>query len=187
MTPRYMTPRYHDTISGSLFSFLSYTFLDMSISTADLYDENRDVQVADPIFRHFGGVRAFGGEVATVHVYEDNVLMRDKLATPGEDRVLVVDGGGSNWCALLGDRMAQRAIDHGWTGVIIHGCVRDSAELPNLEVGVMALGTCPRKSRKNGVGAVDVPVTLAGCLIEPGMHLYADEDGIIVANEALLS
>lgn len=167
------------------FSFT--TLLLMALSTADLYDDNPDVQVADPIFQHFGGVRAFGGEVATVHVHEDNVLMRDTLATPGRGRILVVDGGGSTWCALLGDRMAQRAIDNGWAGVIIHGCVRDSAELSDLKVGVMALGTCPRKSRKNGVGAVDVPVTVAGCLIEPGMHLYADDDGIIIARDSLLS
>ena len=158
----------------------------MSIFTADLYDTNREVQVADPIFDHYGGVRSFGGEVATVHLYEDNVLMRDKLATPGAGRVLVVDGGGSTWCALLGDRMAQRAIDHGWAGVIVHGCVRDSTELPDLEVGIMAIGTCPRKSLKNGVGAVDVPVTLAGCLIQPGMYLYADEDGILISDVSLL-
>jgi regulator of ribonuclease activity A len=159
----------------------------MPISTADLYDDNRDVQVAEPIFRHFGGRRAFGGEVETVHLYEDNVLMRDMLATSGHGRVLVVDGGGSTWCALLGDRMAQRAIDHGWSGVIIHGCVRDSAELPSLDVGIMAIGTCPRKSRKNGVGAKSVPVTVAGCLIEPGQFLYADEDGIIISENDLLA
>ncbi|PEN15058.1 hypothetical protein CRI94_01870 [Longibacter salinarum] len=159
----------------------------MAISTADLYDENRDVQVAEPVLKHFGRKTAFGGEVATVHLYEDNVLMRDKLATSGNGRVLVVDGGGSTWCALLGDRMAQRAIDHGWSGVIINGCVRDSKELAKLDVGVMALATSPRKSRKNGVGAVDVPVTMAGCLIEPGDFLYADEDGIIVSDHDLLS
>jgi regulator of ribonuclease activity A len=159
----------------------------MTISTADLYDDNRDVQVAAPGLRHFGGRRSFGGEVSTVHVHEDNVLMRERLATPGEGRVLVVDGGGSTWCALLGDRMAQRAIDHGWAGVVLNACVRDSRELRDMDIGVMARGTSPRKSRKNGVGAVDVPITAVGCLIEPGHYLYADDDGIIVADHDLLA
>jgi regulator of ribonuclease activity A len=159
-----------------------------SISTADLYDTHRDdVQVATPRLHHYGGVTSFGGEVATVHVHEDNVLMRELLATPGEGRVLVVDGGGSTWCALLGDRMAQRAIDNGWRGVVLNACIRDSAEVATMPVGVMALGTSPRKSRKEGVGAKGVPVTVAGCLIEPGNFLYADEDGLLVADEDLLA
>ena len=156
------------------------------VSTADLFDAHRDdVRVGEPGLRHFGGVRAFGGEIATVKVHEDNVLMKEKLGTPGRGRVLIVDGGGSRWCALLGDRMAQRAIDNGWQAVVINGCIRDSREVSTMEVGVMALGTSPRKSRKNGVGAVDVPVSVAGCLIEPGDYFYADADGILVASTEL--
>ena len=148
------------------------------VSTADLFDAHRDdVRVGEPGLRHFGGVRAFGGEIATVKVHEDNVLMKEKLGMPGRGRVLIVDGGGSRWCALLGDRMAQRAIDN--------GCIRDSREVSTMDVGVMALGTSPRKSRKNGVGAVDVPVSVAGCLIEPGDYFYADADGILVASTEL--
>lgn len=157
-----------------------------SISTADLYDAHADaVCVAAPDLQHYGQVRAFGGAVATVHVHEDNVLMREMLGTPGEGRILVVDGGGSMWCALLGDRMAQRAIDHGWQAVVINGCIRDAAEVASMPVGILARGTSPRKSRKNGVGATDVPVTVAGCLINPGDHLYADADGMLVAPHAL--
>lgn len=154
-----------------------------SLSTADLHDAHSDAaQVATPgVLHHFGGVTAFGGEVATVHVHEDNVLMRERLGTPGRDRILVVDGGASTWCALLGDRMAQHAIDNGWAAVVLNACIRDAAAVAQMPVGVMAIGTCPRKSRKNGVGATDVPVTVAGCLIRPGDFLYADTDGVLVA------
>lgn len=158
-----------------------------SISTADLYDAHSEsVQVAVPLLQHFGGVHVFGGEVATVHVHEDNVLMREMLGTPGNGRVLVVDGGGSTWCALLGDRMAGRAIENGWSGAVLNACIRDSEEVATMSVGVMALGTSPRKSRKNAVGAKNVPVTFAGCLIEPGNYLYADEDGILIAEKDLM-
>mgnify|MGYP006429471695 FL=1 len=157
-----------------------------SVSTADLYDDHADiVQVATPGLSHYGGVHAFGGEVATVHVHEDNVLMKEMLGTSGDGQILVVDGGASTWCALLGDRMAQRAIDNGWAGVIINACIRDSEEVATMPVGVMARGTSPRKSRKNGVGAKNVPVTVAGCLIAPGDYLYADADGILVAPHKL--
>jgi regulator of ribonuclease activity A len=160
--------------------------MNSSVSTADLYDAHRDVvQVATPTLTHHGGLHAFGGEIATVHVHEDNVLMKEMLGTPGNGRILVVDGGGSTWCALLGDRMAQRAIDNRWTAVVLNACIRDSTEVATMEVGVMAIGTSPRKSRKNGVGAKNVPVTVAGCLMEPGNFLYADADGLLVAPHAL--
>ena len=157
-----------------------------SISTADLYDAHRpDVTVLDPVLRHFGGRTQFGGEMATVHVHEDNVLMREMLGTEGNGRVLVVDGGGSTWCALLGDRMAQRAIDNGWTGIVLNAYIRDSVEVASMPVGVMAVGTSPRKSRKNGVGAKNVPVTFGGCMLRPGDYLYADEDGVLIAERNL--
>lgn len=157
-----------------------------SLSTADLVDEHPDVQILRPGFQSFGRTTVFHGLVDTVHIFEDNVRMRDRLSEPGNGRVLVVDAGGSDWCAVLGDRMAQRAIDNDWMGIVINGYVRDSEALGEMDVGVLALGTCPRRSRKNGDGATSVPVTFGGCLIEPGCYLYADHDGVIIANEPLL-
>jgi regulator of ribonuclease activity A len=159
-----------------------------AIVTADLYDAHRDtVQVADPIFRSFGGVAAFGGPVQTVRVYEDNVLVSTVLETEGEGRILVVDGGGSMWCALLGDRNAQLAIDHGWAGLVIYGCVRDTVEMAVMQLGLLALAPCPRKSRKDGLGAVGEPVSFAGVTVTPGDYLYADPDGVLVAPHDLLA
>lgn len=158
-----------------------------SFSTADLVDAHPDVRILRPGFHSFGKTNVFSGPVDTVHIFEDNVRMRDRLSEPGNGRVLVVDAGGSDWCAVLGDRMAQRAIDNGWTGVIINGFVRDSDALASMDVGVLALGTCPRRSRKNGDGATSVPVTFGGCLIEPGDYLYADHDGVIISDERLVA
>lgn len=157
-----------------------------SFSTADLLDEHPEVQILRPGFRAFGRTHVFHGPVDTVHIFEDNVRMRDRLSQPGKGRVLVVDAGGSDWCAVLGDRMAQRAIDNDWAGVVINGYVRDSATLRDMNLGVLALGTCPRRSRKNGDGATSVPVTFGGCLIEPGNYLYADHDGVIISDQRLL-
>ena len=153
------------------------------LPTADICDQH-DVQVAEPIFRDFGGKRAFGGPITTVKVFEDNVLVRSTLEQPGDGRVLVVDGGGSKRCALLGDRLATLARDNEWAGVIVYGCIRDSAPIATIEVGVKALGTHPRKSVKRGEGVRDEAVAFAGVTFAPGSYVYADEDGVVVSSSS---
>jgi len=150
--------------------------------TADLCDAHGpELQVAEPVFHDFGGARGFSGAIVTVHVHEDNVLVRHALNHPGEGRVLVVDGGGSLRCALVGDQLAQMAADHGWSGLVIHGCVRDAARLARIPVGIKASGACPVRSSKEGKGRHGVTVRFAGVTFEPGAWLCADEDGLVVA------
>lgn len=150
-------------------------------ATADLCDrDGAQALVAEPVFRDFGRHIAFAGAVATVRVRDDNLLVRQTLATPGDGRVLVVDNGGSLSCALLGDNLAALAVEHGWAGVVVFGCVRDAAALATLPLGVKALATHPKRGDKTGAGDVGVPVTIAGITIAPGAYLTADADGIVV-------
>ncbi|MDE2799228.1 MAG: ribonuclease E activity regulator RraA [Gemmatimonadota bacterium] len=161
----------------------------MAFKTTDLCDEHETdpaLQVAEPIFNDYGGVTAFCGPIATVKVHEDNVLVREILETPGEGRVLVVDGEGSMWCALLGDMVAEIASDNGWSGIVINGGVRDVSELAQIEIGVKARFAVPRRSRKEGQGRQDTPLAFAGVTFLPGDYLYADEDGILIATRDLL-
>ena len=152
----------------------------MSISTADLYDEHGDaLQSCSVQLRHYGGRAAFRGAVSTVRCHRDNALVKAALAEPGDGRVLVVDGGGSLESALMGDLIAASAVEHGWTGVVIHGAVRDVVALRELPLGALALGSNPRKSAKAGVGERDVSVTFGGVEFAPGALLWADEDGIL--------
>lgn len=158
----------------------------MTIRTADLCDEHAErVSIADPLFRAYGGRAAFAGPITTLRVFEDNVLVRAALEEAGDGRVLVVDGAGSMRCALLGDQLAALAADNGWAGVVVNGCIRDSADIAGIDIGVRALATMPLKSRKLGRGERDVPVAFAGVPFEPGHHLYADEDGLLVSADAL--
>lgn len=156
----------------------------MNWTTADLSDAH-EVQVGEPVFRNYG-LPAFAGPCATLRVFEDNSLVRQALEKPGQGRVLVVDGGGSLRCALVGDLLAQLGVDNGWAGVVVHGCIRDSAAIAGMALGVKALQTNPRKSVKKGVGERDVTVTFAGLTIRPGDYLYSDADGILVAAAALV-
>ncbi|OXM63631.1 MULTISPECIES: ribonuclease E activity regulator RraA [Amycolatopsis] len=153
----------------------------MTFSTADLVDEHGDeLRVCDTQFRQFGGRRVFSGRVRTVSCHQDNGLVKQLLATPGEDAVLVVDGRGSLHTALTGDLIAGSAVENGWAGLVINGAVRDSAVLAGLPIGIKALGTNPRKSSKAGHGAVDVPVGFGGVTFHPGDLLYSDDDGIVL-------
>ena len=157
----------------------------MSWTTPDLCDRFPDVQVAEPVFRGYGGNTAFAGQAVTVKCFEDNSRVRELAVTPGEGRVLVVDGGGSLRRALLGDQIAANAVKNGWAGFLIFGCVRDVDALAALPLGVQALASHPMKTEKRGLGDVGVPVAFAGVSITPGDWIYADANGVLAASARL--
>lgn len=159
----------------------------MGFKTADLCDDfSNELNVCLLDFHSYGKKKRFFGPIATVHVFEDNVLVKEALETVPEGTVLVVDGGASNRCALLGDRLGEIAVSRGLAGIIINGYVRDTAELAELEVGILALGSNPLRSIKMGKGKRDVTVSFGSMDWQPGDYVYADEDGVIVANRKLI-
>jgi regulator of ribonuclease activity A len=154
---------------------------EIRFKTADLYDIHEEhLRICNPGFRNYGGHRAFHGPIATLQCFEDNSKVSEQLELAGQGRVLVVDGGGSLRCALMGDILAQKALDNAWAGILVNGCIRDATEIGEMGIGVMALATNPRKSVKQGVGDTGVEVTFSGVTFRPGEWLYADEDGIVV-------
>ena len=157
----------------------------MTWTTPDLCDLFPDVHVAEPVFRSFGGQARFAGPAVTVNCLDDNSRVRELAATPGEGRVIVVDGGGSLRRALLGDMIAANAVKHGWAGFLIFGCVRDVEILATLPLGVLALAAHPMKTDRRDLGEIDVPVAFAGVAVTPGDWIYADANGVIVATTAL--
>lgn len=160
----------------------------MKICTADLCDSFPDsIKLLEPGLTSFGGRRRFGGRIDTIVVLEDNALVSEALGEPGDDKVLVIDGGASDRRALVGGRLAGLALANGWAGIVVNGCIRDSAEIAGLDVGVLALGTCPVASGKKGEGRRNEMLRFGGVSIAPGDYLYADEDGVIVAERDLLS
>lgn len=154
--------------------------------TPDLCDANPDlVRVVEPMFVNYGGRSSFGGQVVTVKCFEDNSFVKEQLAQPGEGKVLVVDGGGSKRCALLGDIIATTAVKHGWAGVIVYGCIRDVDVIRSLELGVQALATIPLKSHRQGRGDLNIPISFGGVTFRPGDYVYADNNGIVVSSQPL--
>jgi regulator of ribonuclease activity A len=161
----------------------------MNFATTDLCDdhahllEDGRLAILPPVFRHFGKHRRFCGRVTTLKVFEDNALVRAMLEMPGNGNVLVIDGGGSLRRALFGGQLALLAQDNGWAGLVIDGCVRDSEEIDSCEIGVRALGTHPQKSAKKGAGERNLRVFVSGVAVNPGDWIYADADGILVAQQ----
>lgn len=161
--------------------------------TCDLLDDHpeHEFQVVSPsidgkFFKSYGAVKSFGGQVVTVKCFEDNSRVKELLATDGTGKVLVVDGGASMRCALMGDMIAESAVKNHWNGVIIYGCVRDVDAIAELNLGVHALAAIPQKSNRKGLGEVDIRLNFGGVTIQAGDYVYADNNGIIIAKEKLV-
>ncbi len=159
----------------------------MDLLTTDLCDAHEGkVRIVAPMFRSYGGRRSFHGPVSTLKLFEDNGLVRKALEGPGNGRVLVIDGGGSLRRALVGDQLAALGVKNGWAGLVVYGCIRDSRAIGGMDIGIFALATHPQKTLKKNEGDTDVPVAFGGVTFNPGDWLYADEDGVILSNAALI-
>ncbi|SCC72902.1 ribonuclease E activity regulator RraA [Acinetobacter albensis] len=166
---------------------------DQTFVTCDLLDDypEKDLQVVTPsmdgkFFKSYGARQSFAGQVVTVKCFEDNSRVKELLATDGRGKVLVVDGGASMRCALMGDMIAESAVNHHWSGVVIYGCVRDVDAIAKLDLGIHALAAIPQKSNRKGIGEVDLTLYFGGVSINSGDYIYADNNGIVIAKEKLV-
>ncbi|MGB1140163.1 MAG: ribonuclease E activity regulator RraA [Halioglobus sp.] len=155
-------------------------------STPDLSDDAPEARAIELPLANYGQHTHFSGPAVTIKCHEDNSLVKACVDEPGEGRVIVVDGGGSRRRALLGDMLAEKAAANGWSGLVINGVIRDVDEIGATALGVQALGTCPVKTEKLGVGQRDVVVSFGGVDIAPGDYIYADNNGVLVSKRALV-
>ena len=154
-------------------------------NTADLCDENDDIQIADPIFKSYGEREKFYGKIRTVSVQDDNSFVKKLVNEKVNGDVMVIDGKGSFKCALLGDNLARSACQNGWAGFIINGCIRDSAIINKIDIGIKAINTMPNKSEKKDIGKYGDNLKFANVVFEEGDYVYSDSDGIVVSKKPL--
>ena len=159
--------------------YMTYVLPDLCDAYPDL------VRVVAPMFRNYGGQHSFGGEITTIKCHEDNSLVAAAVEETGDGRVLIVDGGGSKRCGLLGDNLALKAANNHWAGIIIYGCVRDVDELSGMDLGIQALAANPLKSIKRDTGLRDEVVTFGGVSFVPGEYAYADNNGVLASSQLL--
>ena len=160
----------------------------MNFSTADLFDDFEDqLQSCELPLQNFGGIKSFSGPISTIRCHEDNSLIRQTLSESGQERVLVIDGAGSLRRSLVGDLIAELARSNGWSGIVVYGAIRDSVAIGNLQIGLKALGTNPRKSTKTGSGFQNIPLQFGNICLTPNHWIYCDSDGIAVFPTNLLA
>ncbi|MBC3879088.1 ribonuclease E activity regulator RraA [Undibacterium sp. FT79W] len=163
----------------------------MSFASCDICDANEDklasgeLAALPPVFKSYGAMTKFSGPATTLKAFEDNGMVRSVLETPGNGHVLVIDGGGSLRCALVGGNLAVLAEENGWAGIVVHGCIRDVDEINACNIGVRALAAMPVKSIKRGGGEQNLRIAIAGVAVSPGDWIYADADGVLVARQQL--
>jgi regulator of ribonuclease activity A len=172
----------HSTSNGIAMT----TFATCDLCDAHEEDTSRAFRVLPPVFRDFGGMASFCGKVATLRCPEDNSRVREAVNSPGEGRVLVIDGGASTRRALVGGNLAAAAARNGWAGIVVDGAVRDAAELIAAGIGIKALALMPLRSVKRGEGQRDLAIEIQGVAVRPGDWLYADQDGIVVSATPLI-
>ena len=157
------------------------------MKTADLIDAHADeLTLIHLPFRKFGQKAAFAGPAQTIKCFEDNTLIRAELEKPGDGGVLVIDAAGSTRIAVIGDILAGLAISNGWAGIVLNGAIRDSAEIDQMDIAIVALGTSPVKSAKHGFGEVGPSIAIGGAKVEPGVWIYADADGVLCSQAKLV-
>jgi regulator of ribonuclease activity A len=155
--------------------------------TCDLYDTYLDqARVPSLYWQSYGGRKQFCGPAVTIKCFEDNSRLKECTEIPGNHRVLVVDAGGSNRCAVMGDMLAASAASNQWAGIVVYGCVRDVTALSQIDLGIVALGTTPRKSTRRGEGSMDLPITIGNVTCNPGDYVYVDQDGVLILDPKLV-
>lgn len=157
----------------------------MHFQTSDLCDKyNTTLQVLAPNFISYGGLQKVCGKIATCKLIDNNAELIKLLKTDGQKRVCVVDVE-AKYTAVVGDKLMALAKENNWVGILINGYVRDVSNTKGIDVGLWALGTCPKKSPESNTGECDVDLYFGNVEFVPGDYLYADEDGIITSEEEL--
>jgi regulator of ribonuclease activity A len=157
----------------------------MEFFTADICDEYREkVQVLASGYRSYGGASRFAGPIRTLKLLRNNYELIHLLKEPGDGAVAVVDVGAEYW-AVVGENLMTFARDNGWAGILVHGYIRDTHVTRTVPVGLLALGTCPRKSFESNEGERGATLAFGGVTFRPGDWLFADGDGTVVVEKSL--
>jgi len=152
----------------------------MGFFTADMCDEHGDdLQVAEHIFTNYGKREKFSGKAVTIMIDEDNRGLIELLKEDGKGKVAIVDVG-ATFCAVVGENLMLLAEKNGWEGIIINGYVRDTHITKGIDVGLLALGTCPKRSSKKADSKREVELNFAGVTFKDGCEVFVDHDGVVV-------
>lgn len=159
----------------------------MGFFTADLCDEYSErTEVLGPDFKSYGGSKKFQGEIITVKLDKNNKDLASLLKNnDGSGKVVVVDVD-RKYFAVVGDNLMKFASDNKYEGIIVNGYVRDTVTTKDFELGLLAIGTCPKKYIPEQKGEINVNLQIDNIEIKSGDYVYVDPDGIVICSEKIV-
>jgi 4-hydroxy-4-methyl-2-oxoglutarate aldolase len=110
----------------------------------------------------------------------DNMMLHKALERAQAGDVLVASVGGTENYGYFGDLMATSALARKLGGLVIEGCIRDSAEIIESGFPVFSTGFCIRGTEKGTIGLINYPTVFGGIMINPGDLIAGDDDGLVV-------
>jgi RraA family protein len=117
----------------------------------------------------------------------DNLAIHRALEMVGPGEVIVVDGGGDETRALVGEIMKTIAEYRGAAGYVIDGAIRDAAAIAAGDFPCFARAAIHRGPYKSGPGEINVPVCIGGMVVAPGDIVVGDEDGVVSFPQSIAS
>jgi regulator of ribonuclease activity A len=160
----------------------------MNIQIADLCDDNRDkkIEVLSSKFKNYGALKKFYGQIVTLKLDKSNWLLLETLRDEeGDGRILVVDNS-EEFFGVVGDKLMTFAKENNWKAIILNGYVRDTDTTKDINVGLLAIGTCPLRNFEITNSQRDIELNFAGVTFNTGDYIYADNDGAIISKDSLI-
>lgn len=150
-------------------------------STPELCDGAGLYHSMDHRVKPWTGRTKIAGTAVTVDVPSgEGDIIADAILKLHEGEILVIAGKGNCDCSYWGDHRSLCAKRMGAEGVVIDGAFRDLEGCEEAKFPIYAKGLTCGTAAKNGTGAINVPVSCAGVVVNPGDILVGDVNGVCV-------
>ncbi len=155
------------------------------VATSIISDNLERLPGATGILPYHRGGQLVGTALTVKTRHGDNLAIHSALKVARRGDVIVVDGGGDLSQALIGEIIMTHAESLGVAGFVIDGAIRDVSAIRASDLPCFARGVTHKGPYKNGPGAINVPVSIGGLVVNPGDLIVGDEDGIVAISPAV--
>ena len=157
-----------------------------NFTVPDICDQYEHVEIGDLFLNSYGHKNKFFGQVETVKCEHSNSVVKELVQEDGNGKVLIINHTGTELCSMVGDQIAKAAFENNWVGIITNGFIRDVEVIQNIDIGMYAMNSYPKKTDKSkGIGKIGIDVKLGSVDIHSGDWIYIDTNGWVVSETEL--